>query len=107
MKLYTEEQVENLLWEQRKICEESSDWLSYPDTKFFAKGKMLSADQPDLDQIVAGNPIQDYEYEMFFKSDPTDFVKIDGWYPIATERIRNPERIEKYIQNGLLRKVNS
>jgi len=48
----------------------------------------------------------DYEYETFFKSEPTDSVKIDGWLPIATDRIKNPEKIEEYIKNGILRKVN-
>lgn len=51
------------------------------------------------------SPTPSFEYEMFFKSEPTDFCKIDGWYPIATGRIKNPERIEEYIKKGLLRKI--
>lgn len=46
-----------------------------------------------------------YEYEIFFQSQSDDIVKIDGWIPIATERIRYPEKIEKYIKNGLLRRI--
>ncbi len=46
-----------------------------------------------------------YEYEMFFKSEPDDFCKIDGWFPIETDRIKKPENIEKYIKNGLIRKI--
>lgn len=45
-----------------------------------------------------------YEYEMYFNSEPHEFLQIQGWYPIATDRIKNPENIEKYIKNGILRK---
>jgi len=47
-----------------------------------------------------------YEYEMFFKSEPNDFCKIDGWYPIATDRIKNIDKVEEYISSGLLRRVS-
>jgi hypothetical protein len=47
-----------------------------------------------------------YEYEMFFKSEPNDFCKIDGWYPIATDRIKDIDKVEEYISNGLLRRVS-
>jgi hypothetical protein len=46
-----------------------------------------------------------FEYEMFFKSKEDDFCKIDGWYPIATDMIVRPEKIEHYIETGLLRRV--
>lgn len=47
----------------------------------------------------------EFEYEMLFKSKEGDFVKIDGWYPIATDRISNPKNISKYIENGILRRI--
>lgn len=47
---------------------------------------------------------EDYEYEMFFNSEPSEPCQIHGWYPVATDRIRNPEKIEEYIQKGLLRR---
>lgn len=47
-----------------------------------------------------------YEYEMFFKSEPNDVCKIDGWYPIATNRIKNIDKVEEYITSGLLRRVS-
>jgi hypothetical protein len=47
----------------------------------------------------------EYEYEMFFQSDSKDIVKMDGWIAISTDSIRYPERIKKYIQSGLLRKI--
>lgn len=47
-----------------------------------------------------------YEYEMFFDStDSTSIIKIDGWLPIAFDAIEKPENIEKYIKNGLLRRI--
>ncbi len=46
-----------------------------------------------------------FEYEMFFKSEPDDLCKIDGWYPISTSRIKNQEKIEEYISTGILRKI--
>lgn len=49
----------------------------------------------------------EYEYEMFFNSGPEDPMKIYGWYPIATDRIVNPEKIEEYIANGILRRVGT
>lgn len=51
--------------------------------------------------------VNEYEYEMFFESRPDDFCKIDGWYPIATDRIRKPERIEEFLKSGLLRKITN
>lgn len=57
------------------------------------------------DNYTPPPPTPDYEYELFFKSEPTDSIKIDGWMPIATERIMRPEKIEEYIKNGLLRRV--
>lgn len=58
---------------------------------------------PDQTLFIHG---EKYEYEMFFKSEPNDFLKIDGWYPIATDRIKHPEKIEEYIQKGLLRRIS-
>lgn len=43
---------------------------------------------------------------MFFKSEPNDVCKIDGWYPIATDRIKNIDKVEEYITSGLLRRVS-
>ncbi len=59
----------------------------------------------NVQQYVVSGSLPDFEYEMFFKSEPDDFCKIDGWYPIATDRIKNQEKIEKYIESGLLRKI--
>jgi hypothetical protein len=47
---------------------------------------------------------EDYDYELFFKSEPNDFVKIDGWFPIAFDRIKNHSKIDEYLAKGLLRR---
>ncbi len=46
----------------------------------------------------------DYEYEMFFRSNPNDMIKIDGWVPIETNKIKKIDKISEYIEIGLLRK---
>ena len=46
-----------------------------------------------------------YEYEYLFRSDEGEPCPIDGWYPIATDRIRQPERIQEYIDKGILRRI--
>lgn len=47
----------------------------------------------------------DFEYEMFLKSELGDVIRLDGWYPISADCIHNPEKIEEYIKNGVLRKL--
>lgn len=48
---------------------------------------------------------EEFEYEMLFKSDPYNTIQLNGWYPIATNRIKHPEKIEEYIKQGVLRKI--
>lgn len=45
----------------------------------------------------------DYEYEMFISDKGTPF-EINSWIPIATDRIKDPSRINEYIEKGLIRK---
>ena len=47
-----------------------------------------------------------FEYEMFFSSNPNDLIKIDGWIPIDTNKIEQLDKVEEYIEIGLLRKRN-
>ncbi len=53
------------------------------------------------------NGSMDYEYEMFFSSNPNDMIKIDGWIPIETNKIGTSDKISEYIEIGLLRKVET
>lgn len=46
-----------------------------------------------------------YEYELLFKSEPHDPVKIDGWIPIEISRLRHPEKLDEYLAKGILRKI--
>lgn len=50
--------------------------------------------------VIASKEKEEKEYEMFFCSDV-----IQGWYPIATERLRNQDKIEEYIKSGILRRI--
>ncbi|MBW1298017.1 hypothetical protein [Aquimarina litoralis] len=60
---------------------------------------------PDSYGMVNG--MKGYEYEMFFSSNPNDMIKIDGWIPIDTDRIEKADKINEYIEIGLLRKIGS
>lgn len=65
--------------------------------------------------INALNPKDEYndeepkhEYEMHFDSDRDNSpISIYDWYPIATHRIKEPEKIPEYIEKGLLRKIKN
>ena len=48
---------------------------------------------------------REYEYELFFKSEPNDVVIMDGWIPIETSQIKNKDKIPMHIKTGLLRKI--
>jgi len=60
---------------------------------------------PDAYGMVNG--LEGYEYEMFFSSNPNDMIKIDGWIPIDTSRIKKADKINEYIEIGLLRKIGN
>jgi len=47
--------------------------------------------------------LPDYEYEMLIADEGTPF-EINSWIPIATDRIKDPSRIDEYITKGLIRK---
>ncbi len=51
------------------------------------------------------NGMMNYEYEMFFSSNPNDMIKIDGWIPIQTDKIDKDDKIQEYIDIGLIRKI--
>jgi hypothetical protein len=65
--------------------------------------RILKRDKKNEDETISSASIE-YEYELFFKSEIDDVVVINGWFPIATEMIKNIEKIDKYISGGLLRK---
>ena len=64
--------------------------------------KIKNGPNPELNMP---NPSKGYEYEMFFSSNPNDLIKIDGWIPIQTNKLGDKERINQYIEIGLLRKI--
>lgn len=44
-----------------------------------------------------------FEYEYLFESEPNDAILIDGWLPVATERLRTDPEI--LIAKGKLRRI--
>lgn len=81
----TDDQLDEIVFEVDKIT-------NYQSQKSLVTGE----DQNETDE---------YEYEMFFDSHPGERVQMHGWYPIATERIKRPEKIPEFIKSGLLRKI--
>lgn len=47
--------------------------------------------------------LPDYEYEMLIDDEGTPF-EINSWIPIATYMIKDLNRIDEYIEKGLIRK---
>lgn len=45
----------------------------------------------------------EFKYEHLFISEDGEPCPIDGWVPIATNRIKHPEKIPEYIASGRLR----
>lgn len=76
--------------DKQRIRFECKEWMRAIENNYeWAKAK--AATEPE------------YEYEMFFDDDGP--ISIHGWYPISTDRIKHPEKIEEYIAKGLLRKI--
>lgn len=46
----------------------------------------------------------EYIYEVLIDDEGTPF-EVNSWIPIATDRIKDPSRIEEYIESGRLRKI--
>lgn len=45
-----------------------------------------------------------YIYEVLIDDEGTPF-EVNSWIPIATNRIKDPSRIDEYIESGRLRKI--
>ena len=75
--------------------------------KVFANSKIVGSDYEvgkvyhRAKQLGISSP--DYEYEMLIDDEGTPF-EINSWIPIATDRIKDPSRIDEYIAKGLIRK---
>jgi hypothetical protein len=48
--------------------------------------------------------LPEYEYEALIKD--TRIFHEGTWAPVKTESIKRPENIKKYIQHGMIRKIN-
>ena len=47
---------------------------------------------------------EEFVYEVLIDDEGTPF-EVGSWIPIATDRIKDPSKIDKYIENGVLRKI--
>ncbi len=46
-----------------------------------------------------------WEYELLIDDEEGTPFQINDWIPIATDMIRHPEKIEEYIEKGMLRRI--
>jgi len=65
--------------------------------------KIVDAYEEQLRIANVSISLPDYEYEMLIDDEGTPF-EINSWIPIATDRIKDPSRIDEYITKGLIRK---
>jgi len=77
------------------IAHDERDSSEFVDI-FLNQGQLLPIDSVSIS-------LPDYEYEMLIDDEGTPF-EINSWIPIATDRIKDPSRIDEYIAKGLLRK---
>ena len=71
----------------------------------FAKAQEILEENEKLSLNIPDVSISlpDYKYEMLIDDEGTPF-EINSWIPIATDRIKDPSRIDEYIAKGLIRK---
>lgn len=64
----------------------------------------FESEKPSINYDIVLGTI-DYKYEHLLTGDDGKPCPIDGWMPIATERIKHPEKIPEYIERGQLRLI--
>lgn len=85
----------------------------HPDTGDLDFGSKIEIVKKRMADRVKQNPdlygvdkeAKNFQFEMFFKSRPNDKIRIDGWVPIETSKIEEIDKIEEYIEKGILRKI--
>jgi hypothetical protein len=92
------------MYKNRNFNQGTDEDLLLKANKALVKSQLFKGTEFEA-ELLSTSDRPKYEYEMFFQSQDDEPVKIDGWIAIATDRIRNPERIDKYIKNGLLRRI--
>ena len=73
------------------------------EEQYLEAKKIVEAYEEQLRIANVSISLPDYEYEMFIDDEGTPF-EINSWIPIATDRIKDPRRIDEYIAKGLIRK---
>lgn len=64
--------------------------------------KMLKANS--FKWLKPSENLLEFEYEIFINDKDSPF-EINTWIPISTDRIKDVTKINKYIENGVLRKI--
>ncbi|PSR54174.1 hypothetical protein AHMF7605_11900 [Adhaeribacter arboris] len=104
----SQEQIEPLTEEQaEQMAKKNCKPTPYPKSHLLSNEEVDECKRECYKAGLLARPVapteETTEYEMFFKSEPDDIIKIDGWVPIATDRIKRPELIPEYLEKGLLR----
>lgn len=93
-----------------QMREQQKLFFKYRNMKYVTTSKEL---EKQVDKVIAERkkgqsdlfqPSTEYEYEIFIESEESDHIKMDGWFPITKSSIKHPDRIERYIASGLLRR---
>jgi len=79
--------------------------LNFASKIEIVKKRIIDKVKKSPDSYGVNDDSSKYEYEMFFSSNPNDMIKIDGWMPIDTKKIEKVDKINEYIEIGLLRKI--
>ena len=73
------------------------------EKEYLEAKKIVEAYDEQLRIANVSISLPDYEYEMLIDDEGTPF-EINSWIPIATDRIKDSNRIGEYIAKGLIRK---
>lgn len=87
-----------------EIHPDTSD-LDFSSKIEIVKKRMADKARQDPELYGFGKVRNGAKYEVFFKSRANDKIRIDGWVPVDTSIIQEVDRIEEYIEKGIIRKI--
>lgn len=69
---------------------------------------MLDASLEKLGELEEETtPTPDYEYELRIDGEEGTTFRLNGWIPIATDRIKDRKYLQDYIDRGIIRKIKN
>ena len=99
---YDKSQIDE--WLQTNVIDNLALWDAKVIHKCFLKlQRIVNAYEEQLRIANVSISLPDYKYEMLIDDEGAPF-EINSWIPIATDRIKDPSRIDEYIAKGLIRK---